>query len=109
MSVSKTVEVITIPAKAALDSITVVLQDFEPGKGRLIVECYGDAWSTYWGAMSGQTLRQFISESDSGYVTNRLWPAYVRRTKKREDYLYRIVKAVQAELAGPCAAGEPQQ
>lgn len=31
-----------------LDPIRVTLDDIEPGRGRITVECYGRAWASYW-------------------------------------------------------------
>lgn len=32
-----------------LDLINVTLDDITPGKGRIMIECYGKSWSSYWG------------------------------------------------------------
>lgn len=39
-----------------LDPIDVMLENFEPGKGRITIRCYTKAWTSYWGGMSGQTV-----------------------------------------------------
>jgi hypothetical protein len=75
----------------------VVLHDMPGHQGRLIVECYGNAWSTYWGAM-GEPIRDFITGASTDYIANRLWPTKQRRTKAEYDYLTRIVQAVQTAL-----------
>jgi hypothetical protein len=85
----------------ALDPILVALQDFGGGKGRIVVECYGQAWSAYWGAMSGQSLRAFIVGAEPDYIANRMWPAKQRRAEADYAYLLRIVAAVQDALL-PC-------
>ena len=82
-----------------LDPILVLLQDFELGKGRLIVECFGSAWSIYWGGMGEKTLRQFIVGADTNYIAGKLWPVKQRRTKRDMAYLERIVGAVRTALA----------
>lgn len=55
-----------------LDPVTVILEDFEPGKGRIIIECYGKSWSAGWGAMSGRTVAQFVSDCGDEYVIGSL-------------------------------------
>lgn len=81
----------------ALDSIFVFMYDIEPGKGRLIVECWGKAWSTFWGAMhangSPAHLQAFLQVADVDYITGKLMP-----TKKDEKYLRRIVSAIKETL-----------
>ena len=93
------VEALTIYEADRLDPVFVVLQDFGGGRGRLVVECWGNAWSTYWGAMGSETLRQFIVGCDVDYIANRMWPSkQPRRVKADFAYLVRIVTAVQNAL-----------
>lgn len=83
----------------ALDPIIVIFQDIGPGQGRLIVECFGSAWATYWGGMGDRTVKEFIRSCNSDYIANRLWPEKQRRTKAGYAYLMRIVDAVRAAIA----------
>jgi hypothetical protein len=95
---SVTVEAFTIYEAPALDPVMVVIQDYHVGSGRLLVECFGSAWSTYWGAMGDNGVRGFVCSCSADYVTNRLWPSGQRRIKKDYAYLTRIVEAVQTAL-----------
>jgi hypothetical protein len=80
----------------ALDPIRVFMQDFGKGQGRLIIECYGRAWSNFWSAM-GTDLRTFLLAADADYIENAL--QYGQNPKKMDrEYLQRIVKALQAAL-----------
>ncbi|HCZ33027.1 MAG TPA: hypothetical protein DHV93_05965 [Holophagaceae bacterium] len=85
-----------------LDPINVITQDLGPSEGRLIIECFGQTWSYYWGAMGGQRLAEFVATSDPSYLCSKLQGC--ARLKKREvEYLYRIIAAVQQamrEVAG---------
>ena len=56
----------------ALDPITVILEDYEPGRGKIIIECFGKSWSSYWGAMSGRTISQFFCDCDNDYIAKNL-------------------------------------
>lgn len=87
----------TIFEAPKLDPVTVILQDFG-GSGRLTVECYGLAWSTYFGAIGTATLRKFLAGCDSDYLANRMWPPRQRRVKSDYAYLVRIVEAVQTAI-----------
>lgn len=72
------------------------MQDIEPGKGRLIIECFGAAWSAYWGAMGSRTLAELVRMADADYIANGLTDG---RVKAREAaYLMRIVKAVKESM-----------
>lgn len=56
-----------------LDSIRVSLQDISPGKGRVTIECYGQAWSTYWGAMGeNNTISSFFASVSDDYIVDRM-------------------------------------
>lgn len=80
-----------------LDPITVFLEDFQPGVGRLTVVCYGKSWTAFWGGMGDCDLRGFMREVNDDYVTDKL---SIGKEKKYElAYLKRIVTAVRAALA----------
>jgi hypothetical protein len=74
-----------------LDPITVLLRDVAPGSGQLIVECYGQAWSAWWGAMGERDLRTFVTDCHPAYISNRLDP-------KGGKYLLRVVSEIQGAL-----------
>ena len=82
-----------------LDPIGVQLHDFERGKGRLVVECYGQAWAAYWLGMGGMRLREFIASADADYIAICLQRDSMRRPSKRGmKYLTRIVEAMKSAL-----------
>jgi len=56
----------------SLDPITVFLEDYEIGKGKIVIECYGKSWSSFWGAMGGRTIAQFFCSCDEGYLISNL-------------------------------------
>lgn len=93
------------PSGLTLDPVTVMLQDYGGGRGRLVVECYGRAWSCWWGNMGGKTLRDFIRGVDDGYLSNCLvWGVRSVITRQdvqsREDlYLLAIARAVKLAVA----------
>lgn len=88
--------VLVIHELPELDPITVVLQDFGTGKGRLIVECYGSAWAHYWGAMGEKTLVAFLRGCDAPYIHNKL--EYARMRKCDHKNLRAIVVALKEAL-----------
>lgn len=86
-----------------LDPVLVILQDLGGGQGRIVLECYGEAWSAYWGAMGNRNIKEFFATTSVDYLVNRLWPAQVvSRKKHREDYLRRIVESAREALARGC-------
>ncbi|SEO76936.1 hypothetical protein SAMN02800692_2028 [Luteibacter sp. UNC138MFCol5.1] len=76
-----------------LDPVVVVWINEELGKGRVIVQCYDQAWTAYWGAMGNCTLEQFFLACDVDYLTGRFGPK-----RKDESYLERIVTAIREAL-----------
>jgi len=99
------VEALTIFEAHALDPITVILQDAGPNNGRLIIECYGDSWTAYWGAMGEPSLRAFLGIVSTDYIANRMMPGGLRKNR-RSSYLLRIVAAVKEALAQPSTVTE---
>ena len=95
--VSSQADVLQIRDLPDLDRITVVFLDYGDGAGLLLVECFGEAWASYWNAM-GCGLREFVAKVDVGYLAQNLWPREERRTRRREEYLRRIVVAVKEAI-----------
>lgn len=81
-----------------LDPIRVLLQDLGPNQGRLIIECYGQAWSCSWMAM-GSDIRSFVTSVDPDYIASKLAGNSARKLAKKDiSYLLRVVKAVREAL-----------
>jgi hypothetical protein len=92
-----------IPRSESLDPIYCYFEDTKPGAGRITIACFGDAWTAAWGAMGDRTVRQFVAECDSYYLTNSL--LQLRGANKRmRDYTGRIGASVIAALAQPADA-----
>ncbi len=68
----KKVDTLRITEVRGLDPITVMLENFEPGKGKITIECFGESWSASWGAMSGDTVQQFVCRTDDHYLAKNL-------------------------------------
>ncbi len=84
-----------------LDPVTALFQDFGPGRGRVILECYGDAWSAYFGAMGDHDIQGFVRTAGADYLANKLCNTPQAKARKRDEaHLLRIVKAVKAAMNG---------
>ena len=57
-----------------LDPISVVTENMGEGRGKITIECYGEAWSSYWGAMGDRTIEQFFCSCDEHYIAKNLSP-----------------------------------
>ena len=90
-----------------LDPILVVMQDLGPGVGRLLVECYGDAWSGYWGATGERSIEQFLLSCSADYIAGKMLGGQHKRNKQSQAYILRIIEAVQTALR-PVPQHNPQ-
>jgi hypothetical protein len=87
---------VTPPPSFRLDPIRVILHDLGPGQGRVSLEVWGRSWAAYWGGMGDLTIKDFFCSCGSDYLIEKLQSG--RITKRDEDYLTRIIKAVQEAL-----------
>ena len=93
------VEAVRIDATDGIDPIIVFWVNVEPGKGYVTVICYGSAWTAYFGSMGGLTIQQFFSEVDVDYLVTKMGNTpQLKRGKRHDSYLARIVKVIQASL-----------
>ncbi|MCU1145752.1 hypothetical protein [Stenotrophomonas maltophilia] len=93
------IRLIEIPRRNFLDPINVFVQDYELGRGRIVVTCYGQAWCAFWGAMGNRTVMQFVAGCDVDYVAgNMLQGRQTRITKREREYTARIAAEVISEF-----------
>lgn len=96
----KQVTQIEISGAERLDPISLLLENLEPGKGRITIRCYAQAWAltAYWGAMGGRTVEEFVMDCNPEYVSDALTWGRQPVKKRDEAYFVRIVCAVQQAL-----------
>ncbi|EAV9187402.1 hypothetical protein FE399_20330 [Salmonella enterica] len=51
-----------------LDPVRVMIENYEPGKGRITITCFGKAWTGAWFAMGGETVQAFIKRVSNEYL-----------------------------------------
>lgn len=71
---TSTITMLRITEVPGLDPIRVMLDDIGPSQGRINIECYGKAWASYWGAMGGRTIAQFVASCGNHYLIKNLSP-----------------------------------
>lgn len=82
-----------------LDPVRIITENFEPGKGRIILTCFDAAWVGYWGAMGGDTVEKFFMRCDAGYLAGNMGCASGLRTgDNHRAYLIRVIQAAQDAL-----------
>ncbi|HHA2690843.1 TPA: hypothetical protein ACOEPG_002822 [Stenotrophomonas maltophilia] len=93
------IRLVEIPRRNGLDPINVFVQDYELGRGRIVVTCYGRAWCGFWGAMGDRTVMQFVAACDADYVAGNMLSGRHEHVKKHERlYVERIATEVIAEF-----------
>lgn len=94
------VEAVQISDIRNLDPITVYWTNWEPGKGRVTIECYGCAWSSrFFGMGTENNIQSFFLTADTEYLVNKLgYTQWLKPSKTHEKYLGRIIDAVKAAL-----------
>lgn len=55
-----------------LDPIDVIVENYEIGQGKIIIECFGESWSHYWGGMGKSNIEQFFQACDKYYLAGKL-------------------------------------
>jgi len=82
-----------------LDPIRVIAENFELGRGRIIITCYDAAWVGYWTAMGGKTVEHFFIDCGAEYLAANLGSASsLSRSNNNRTYLIRVIRAVQDAL-----------
>ncbi|HDS1582001.1 TPA: hypothetical protein QEL15_004117 [Stenotrophomonas maltophilia] len=93
------IRLVEIPRRNGLDPINVFVQDYELGRGRIVVTCYGQAWCGFWGAMGDRTVMQFVAACDADYVAGNMLSGRHEHVKKHErTYVERIAAEVIDEF-----------
>ena len=82
-----TVTIIRISEVSGLDPIRVTLDDIAPGKGRINIECWGEAWASYWGGMRTMTIARFFAGCDNDYLIANLAPSLVTEGFSRDQFV----------------------
>jgi len=67
-----TVTKLLISEVKSLDDITVYLENYTVGRGKITIEICGDSYSSFWGAMGGRTIEQFVLDCDNHYLSKNL-------------------------------------
>ncbi|MEW4983093.1 MAG: hypothetical protein AB1Y26_07660 [Cycloclasticus sp.] len=55
-----------------LDPVSVIAEDIANGRGKISFECYGKAFSAYWGGMGDNTIAEFFCSCDEHYIASNV-------------------------------------
>jgi len=63
---------LTITEVERLDPISVYLEDFGAGQGKITITCFDESWTAYWGGMGNRTISEFVRSCDNHYLAKNL-------------------------------------
>ncbi|MDX5584115.1 MAG: hypothetical protein QNK20_04180, partial [Aureibaculum sp.] len=55
-----------------LDPVTIYVTNYKIGQGKIVIECFGDVWSYFWGGLGNKSLQEFFVSCDNSYILNKL-------------------------------------
>jgi hypothetical protein len=56
------------------DPVTLLIEDFGPGKGRITIQCWDKAWTSSWGACGEKGVLSFFLSCDKYYLLKNFVP-----------------------------------
>lgn len=94
-------EVLEIPEADGLDAVVVYWRNFQPGKGSVVLTCWGSAWACYFGGMGAESIQEFFASADTPYLVSKMgFTRHLIQTKRNAAYLARVIDAVKKSLGG---------
>lgn len=75
-----------------LDPVEVIIENHGEGQGKIIITCYGQSWTGYWGAM-GCTVEEFFQVCNNDYLIGKMagFPHKIPDEDGDQDYLRSLV------------------
>lgn len=66
------VQKLVITDVPSLDAVAVYLEDQGKGRGKMVVTCFNESWSYFWGGMGEGLIKDFILGCDIPYLAGKL-------------------------------------
>lgn len=54
-----------------LDPVEVIIENYGEGAGKIIITCWGESWTGFWGSMGG-TIEEFFQRVSNDYLINKM-------------------------------------
>jgi hypothetical protein len=71
---STTVTKLTVTGIQDLDPVNVFVEEYSPTSGKITMECFGGAWSYYWGSIGNRSIMEFFCSCDNHYLSGKFAP-----------------------------------
>lgn len=92
----------TITGAERLDPVRVMIENYEPGQGRITITCFGKAWTGAWFAMGGDTVQDFIKRVSNDYLIGYFAPQMQSTVDDDNDANLEFVKGEIIKLRRSC-------
>lgn len=81
-----------INASHRLDPVEVIIENYGEGAGKILISCWGESWTGYWGSMGG-TVEEFFQRVSNDYLINKMsdYQSMVPDIERDGDYLKSLV------------------
>ena len=57
-----------------LDPVNVFVEEYTPTSGKITMECFGKAWSYFWGSIGDRSIMEFFCSCDNHYLSRKFDP-----------------------------------
>lgn len=92
MKVQKSkVDKILLTGAKGLDPISLFIEDFEPGRGQITINCYNKSWTSYWGGCGKDGVLSFFLSCDKYYLTKN----FMSHEERSEPDIAKTIKLVK--------------
>ncbi|ATS93520.1 hypothetical protein P1A145kb_p120 [Pectobacterium phage DU_PP_I] len=54
-----------------LDPVEVIIENYGEGAGKIIITCWGESWTGFWGSMGG-TVEEFFQRVSNDYLIGKM-------------------------------------
>lgn len=70
-SVVEKIRIEDINASHGLDPVEVIIENYGDGAGKILISCYGQSWTGFWGSMEG-TIEEFFQRVSNDYLISKM-------------------------------------
>lgn len=54
-----------------LDPVEVIIENYGDGAGKILISCWGESWTGFWGSMGG-TVEEFFQRVSNDYLIDKM-------------------------------------
>lgn len=75
-----------------LDPVEVIVENYQEGSGKVIITCWGESWTGYWGSMGG-TIEEFFQRVSNDYLIDKMsdYRSTIPDEDQDADFIKRMV------------------